>query len=83
MEYAEPYHLHQFGVVYEMNLDLVTYRRAVYNLLEWVSQIGGLSSALISGYLIVFKVLMYKAIEFHLVERVYKRSELKELVGEK
>ena len=66
-----------------MNLDLITYRRAVYNLLEWVSQIGGLSSALINVYFIVFKVLMYKAIEFHLVEQVFRRSELKELSGEK
>ena len=39
-----------------MNLDLITYRRAVYNLLEWVSQIGGLSSALFNVYFVIFKV---------------------------
>ena len=38
--------LSQFGVVYEVNLDLTTYTRTVYSFLDWVSDIGGLSTAI-------------------------------------
>ena len=40
--------LHQFGVTYEMNLDLTEYNRKVYGFLDWLSDLGGLSSALLA-----------------------------------
>ena len=40
--------LHQFGVAYEMSFDIVKYERTVYSLLDWLSDIGGLASALMS-----------------------------------
>ena len=50
---------HQFGVAYEMSLDLMTYERTVYGFLEWLSDLGGLASALIAVQAIVLKMLMY------------------------
>ena len=45
MEYNN---LHQFGVVYEMSLDLVEHQRQVYGFLDWLSDCGGLASAMIA-----------------------------------
>ena len=50
---------HQFGVAYEMSLDLITYERTVYGFLEWVSDLGGLASALIAFQAVILKMLMY------------------------
>ena len=48
-----------FAVVYELNLDLVTYSRTVYSFLEWVAEIGGLTSALLAVFAIINQAFMY------------------------
>ena len=60
--------LHMFGVVYEMNLDLLTYKRTVYSFLEWVSELGGLVSALMAFFAVVNKIFMYQALDFSMVQ---------------
>ena len=62
-----------------MNLDLVEYKRSVYNFLEWVAEMGGLATALLSIFGLVFNILMMNTLEYFLVEQVYERSELKAL----
>ena len=69
---------HLYGVVYEMNFDLVTYKRTVYSFLEWVSELGGLASALFALFSIVSKIFQYQAIDFYMVQELYKRSQLDE-----
>ena len=51
--------LHQFGVVYEMNLDSVWHERKVYGFLDWLSDIGGLVSALMAGFAVILRICMY------------------------
>ena len=50
---------HQFGVAYEMSLDLITYERTVYGFLEWLSDLGGLASALVAVQALILKALLY------------------------
>ena len=41
---------HQFGVVYEMQLDFTSHERKVYGFLDWLSDLGGLISALMAAF---------------------------------
>ena len=72
--------LHQFGVVYEMNLDSVWHERKVYGFLDWLSDIGGLVSALMAGFAIILRICMYQALDFHMVERLFTREQLEQEV---
>ena len=51
--------LHQYGVVYQMDLDLVIYQRQVYGILDCLSDLGGLTSGLYAIFTIFIKVSMY------------------------
>ena len=50
---------HQFGVAYELSLDLMTYERTVYGFLDWVSDLGGLASAVVAAYAVILKAFLY------------------------
>ena len=50
---------HQFGVVYEMHLDLTSHERIVYGFLDWLSDLGGLVSALMAAFGIILRIFMY------------------------
>lgn len=65
--------LNQFGVVYEMNLDSVWHERKVYGFLDWLSDLGGLVSALMAVFAIIFKIFMYQALDYFMVERLFTR----------
>ena len=60
--------LHQFGVIFEMNMDLWQHERKVYGLLDWLSDCGGLASALIAIIGLLSKVLMFQLLDFHMVK---------------
>ena len=68
--------LNQFGIVFEMSPDLIKYQRTVYSFLEWLSEVGGLLSALLSVLTVVLKIFMYKAIDFYMVQQLYDRREV-------
>ena len=70
--------LHQFGVVYEMSLDMIAYKRTVYSTMDWVSDIGGLSSAMTAVFALMLKLLKFQAVDFYLISRLYKRKTLEE-----
>ena len=65
--------LHQFGVVYEMHLDQVSHERIVYGFLDWLSDLGGLVSALMAAFAVILRIFMYQALDFHMVERLFSR----------
>ena len=50
-----------------MDLDLVTYQRTVYSFLDWLSDLGGLTSALTAVFAIVLKIVMYQAMDYYMV----------------
>ena len=50
---------HQFGVVYEMHLDLTSHERIVYGVLDWLSDVGGLVSALMAAFAVILRLFMY------------------------
>ena len=70
MEYNN---LHQFGVVFEMSLDLVEHQRQVYGFLDWLSDCGGLASALTAMIGILGNILMFELLDFYMVEQLYSR----------
>ena len=68
--------LNQFGVTYEVNLDMTSYQRTVYSFLEWLSDLGGLSSALVIVQGVILKILMYQALDYFMVSQLYNRRKL-------
>ena len=73
MEYNN---LHQFGVVFQINLDFIQYERQVYGILDWLSDCGGLSSALFAILSIASKILMYQLLDYYMVKCLYTKQEL-------
>ena len=69
--------LSQFGVVYEVNLDLTSYTRTVYSFLDWVSDIGGLSSAIAAFQAFLLNIFFYQALDYFMVSELYGRKQLK------
>ena len=65
-----------FGVIFEMNLDLVTYDRTVYSFLQWVSELGGLYSALFAIFSVLMKIIHYKGLDFYVVSNIYTRKQI-------
>ena len=48
----------------------------MYNYLDWVSDIGGITSALMAFFTIVKMCIQFQSVDFYLVSRLYKRSQL-------
>ena len=73
MEYGT---LPQFGVVYEMNHDLITHQRTIYSFLEWLSEIGGLYGAFYAIFSVLLKMTQYRAIDYYIVGQLYSRDQV-------
>ena len=63
-----------------MNLDSIWHERKVYGFLDWLSDIGGLVSALMAGFAVILRICMYQALDFHMVERLFTREQLEKEV---
>ena len=70
--------LHWFGVTYEMSLNKDHYTRTVYSSLDWLSDIGGISTAISAMFGLLIKVLMYQEVDFYLISKLYKRKHIVE-----
>ena len=57
---------------------MVSYTRTVYSLLDWFSDIGGISSALTAAFTMLIKVMKFQAVDFYIISRLYKRKQLVE-----
>ena len=73
MEFDKYSHM---GVVYEMDFDMRSYDRRVYTLLDWLSDVGGLSGALFAGFGVICGILTFNGMHWFLVENVFKRKQL-------
>ena len=62
------------GVIFEMDLDATTVDRVVYSVVDWLSDLGGLSSTLISIFTGLFFLLKYNNLDFYMVSKLYSRN---------
>ena len=58
----------QFGVVYEVNLDLTTYARTVYSSLDLISDIGGLATSIGALMALLLKIHSFQALDYFMVQ---------------
>ena len=58
-----------------MNLDLETADRDVYNMLDWVKEIGGLLKGLRMIFSLVVLVLTYKNFETFMISHLFQSPE--------
>ena len=73
MEYNN---LSQFGVYYEMSLDMYEHQRQIYGILDWLSDCGGLASSLIAILGIFSKIMMYQLLDYYMVTKLYTKQDL-------
>ena len=66
----------QIDVVFEMSLDLTTYKRQVYNLIDLIADIGGLTSSCLVVFQILMTLVKYRDLEWYLVSKLFKAKEL-------
>ena len=64
----------QFFVTFEMNLDMNTMRFTSYSLFDFISQIGGLATALTTGCTAVVLVLQFRALHLYLSTHLFAIS---------
>ena len=64
------------GVVYEMDFDMRSYHRRVYTILDWLSDVGGLSGALFAAFGAICRILTFNGLHCFLIESLYKRKQL-------
>ena len=64
------------GVVYEMDFDMRSFDRRVYTVLDWLSDVGGLSRAISAGFGMVYGLLTLNSLQWFLIERIFKRKQL-------
>lgn len=59
-------------VTFEMNLDIIDIRRQGYDLLEFLSDIGGIQGLLVSGFAFLVSVWNYNMFDNNMVCNLYK-----------
>ena len=64
------------GVVYEMDFDMRSFDRRVYTVLDWLSDVGGLSRAISAGFGMVYGLLTLNSLQWFLIEKIFKRKQL-------
>lgn len=69
--YELDYHA-QFDLTIEMHLDTIEYKRKWYSLLDFVSDIGGIQSLLLSAFAFLVGVWNYNMFDNYMVSRLYK-----------
>ena len=65
------------GISYEIDLDMTSYSRRIYSVLDLVSDVGGLSGALFAAMRIFCLVSRSGELEWYLVSKLYTKNELK------
>ena len=45
-------------------------------MLDWVADIGGLSSAMTAVFFLFLKLVKFQAVDFYLISRLYTRTQL-------
>ena len=66
----------QLGVVYEMDFDMRSFDRRIFTVLDWLSDVGGLSGALFSIVGIIIGILTANDMHWYLIENTFKRKQL-------
>ena len=59
-------------ISYEMHLNIRTYDREVYNVLDWIGDIGGLLDGLRLLFALAVAVLTYKKYQTFMVAQLYQ-----------
>ena len=59
-------------VTIEMNLDIIDMKRQGYDLLQLLSDIGGIQAILMSGFAFFVSIWNYNFFENYMVSRLYK-----------
>ena len=67
---------HQLGIVFEIDPDLTSINRKMYTLVDWFSDIGGLTSSCLVSLKLALLLVKYKDLEWYLVSKLYKPKEL-------
>ena len=65
------------GISYEIDLDMTSYSRKIYSVLDLVSDVGGLAGALFAGMRVLCTVLRSGELELFLVSKLYTKKELR------
>ena len=50
-----------------MSLDMVLYERQVYGLIDLLSDVGGLNSALMAMFALFIKLALFQSVDYYLV----------------
>lgn len=66
-----------FGFMFEMSLDLLVVARNGYNVLDLLSDVGGIESIIISGIGIFLSVFNYKHFDSYMVSQLYQSADNK------
>ena len=67
---------YQLSVVFEMDYDITNYNRKVYTLIDWFSDIGGLTSSCLVTLKILMLLIKNRDVEWYLVSKLYTAKEL-------
>ena len=62
----------QHSLAFEMNLNLRTYDREVYNFLDWLGDLGGLYDGIRGIFMIFLAVITYQKYDTYMVSRLYE-----------
>ena len=62
----------QFDLTIEVDFDVINYKRQGYHIFDFISDIGGIQSILISVFASLVSIWNYKMLDNYLVSRLYK-----------
>lgn len=63
-------------MTFEFDLNLYRIDRAVYGILDWISDIGGLSDGLILLITAILPIMNFKTFEHFLIEHLFVKRDL-------
>ena len=62
----------QFDLTIEMDFDIIQFKRQGYHIFDFISDIGGIQSILISVFASLVSIWNYKMLDNYLVSHLYK-----------
>ena len=65
------------GISYEIDLDMTSYDRKIYSVLDLISDVGGLAGAMFAAMRIICLVLRSNELDLYLVSKLYTKNELR------
>ena len=54
-----------------MDLDMTSIDRLVYGFVDWMSDMGGMSSTLISIFTVLFMLFKFNEVDFYMISKLY------------